>query len=232
MDPDTVEHSNLNRLVGATGNDIGRSKVETIAEAIRTIVPSGSITVLQESVLQDSSARKLLSADFLFCCTDSHGSRAVINQLAYQYFLPTIDMGVALATVRGSVIHISGRVEMLSPGLGCLTCGELLDASEVRRDFLTTEERDADPYFLGPGVPQPAVISFNTTVSSLAVTMFIASVTPLPSTPRFLRYDGLTGRTKTVEHPPRFGCVVCSTKGALGRAICGLCRRDTRREGD
>ena len=197
--------------------EVGRPKIETIANGLSAIVPNASVTLLQESVLEDNSARKLLCADFLFCCTDSHGSRAVINQLAYQYFLPTIDMGVAIATAEGLVKHVSGRVEMLCPGLGCLTCGDLLDAGEVRRDFMTTHERDADPYFIGPGVAQPAVISFNTTISSLAVTMFIASVTSLPSTPRFLRYDALTGRTKSVDHPPRTGCVVCSTKGALGR---------------
>lgn len=217
MDPDTVEYSNLNRLVGATAGGVGRPKIEVVAGGLSDIAPNASFSLLQESVLNDNFARKLFGADFLFGCTDSHGSRAVINQLAYQYFLPTIDMGVAIATAKGYVTHVSGRVEMLSPGLGCLTCGDLLDAGEVRRDFMTTEERDADPYFVGPGVPQPAVISFNTTISSLAATMFLASVTSLPSMPRFLRYDALNGRTKIVEHSPRAGCVVCSTKGALGR---------------
>jgi molybdopterin-synthase adenylyltransferase len=78
-------------------------------------------------------------------------------------------------------------------------------------------ERHADPYFIGVGEPQPAVISLNSTISSLAVTMFLGVVTSLPLLARFQLYDAVTGTVRTVNHEPRKDCIVCSESGALGR---------------
>lgn len=217
MDDDIVELTNLNRVVGATHADVNRFKTDVASDLVARIAPSAKVQNLQESVLEDVSARKLLDRDLLFCCTDSHGSRAVLNQLAYQYAIPCIDMGISITTKEGKITHIVGRVQLLGPSLGCLTCGGLLDAGEVRIDLMTEHERRRDPYFLGQAEPQPSVISLNSTVSSLAVTMFLGVVTQAPLAARFQRYDALSGTVRSVEHLPRPGCVVCSASGALAR---------------
>jgi molybdopterin-synthase adenylyltransferase len=217
IDDDDVDETNLNRLVGATSKDIGRAKVCVASELIKQIHPSAHIDSINKSVIWQDVANVLVGCDLIFCCTDSHGSRAVLNQLAYQYFIPTIDMGASIVTEKGSVTHVVGRVQMLSPGLGCLTCGGLLDPGEVRRDLMEEGERHADPYFIGVGEPQPAVISLNSTISSLAVTMFLGVVTSLPLLARFQLYDAVTGTVRTVNHEPRKDCIVCSESGALGR---------------
>ncbi len=54
-----------------------------------------------------------------------------------------------------------GRVQLLSPGLACLTCGGLLDGNEVRRDMMSEGERKQDPYLVGAREPAPSVISLN-----------------------------------------------------------------------
>src|SRR5207237_1009124 len=99
---------------------------------------------------------RLAAVDFLFLCTDSHASRAVVNQVCYQYLVPGIDIGVSIGTANGWVTHISGRVQMMAPGLPCLVCGNWLDAQQVRREMMSEEERRNDPYFVGVGVEQPA----------------------------------------------------------------------------
>jgi molybdopterin/thiamine biosynthesis adenylyltransferase len=177
-----------------------------------------SITAKQESVLKESVARLLADTDFVFCCTDSHGSRAVLNQLAYQYLIPMIDMGVVIGSQKGAVAAIGGRVQMLAPGLACLICGRLLDPDQVRRDMMTEFERKADPYFLGPPQPAPAVISLNATVSSLAVTMFLSAVAGVPSEARLLNYNGMSGTVRPATCVPHPSCIVCSPRGALARA--------------
>ena len=116
LDPDSLEETNLNRVVGATRQNIGRPKVEVASELIQRINPEIESVPIVGDVLMSSNARQLLCCDFLFCCTDSHGSRAVINQIAYQYVIPTIDLGVRIQARSGKVESVTGRKQMLAPG--------------------------------------------------------------------------------------------------------------------
>lgn len=217
VDPDVIEPSNLNRVVGTTLKDVGQPKVDVAARWITALRPGNRVSAVRGSVLTTRVARELREVDFFFICTDSNGSRAVLNQLAYQYLIPAIDTGVAIAAKEAVVESVVGRVQMLAPGLGCLTCAELLDADAVRTDLMTDFERQADPYFMGSGVPQPAVMSLNATIASLAVTMFLGAVAGFPISPRFQLYDAVRGSVRAVQHEPVAACVVCSQRGALGR---------------
>jgi hypothetical protein len=217
LDPDHVERTNLNRLVGATLADVGRSKVDVVAENIRRIIPEASVVALQGSVLARRDAIALLDTDFIFGCTDTHGSRAVLNQIAYQYYIPTIDLGVRIAAANGRIESISGRVQLLQPGIACVVCQGLLDAELVRRDLLSDDERRRDTYILNDAEPQPAVISINSTVASLAVTMFLSVVAGVPVRARHQIYRGEEGVVRRVVSDPDPECIVCSARGALAR---------------
>ncbi|HLN27330.1 MAG TPA: ThiF family adenylyltransferase [Gemmataceae bacterium] len=217
IDPDKVEESNLNRLVGARREDIGLFKVQVIATHIASSHPEVVTDAVTGSVLRASTAKLMREVDFFFCCTDSHGSRAVLSQLAYQYLIPCIDMGVSITVRDGHVTHITGRVQMLAPGLSCLTCCNLLDPDAIRHDLMTDFERQADPYFLGAHEPQPAVISLNGTLSSLAVTMFLGAVTGIPAHARYQIYNGIAGTLRAATHTSDPNCIVCSSSGALAR---------------
>lgn len=217
IDPDIVDSTNLNRLSGAAPNDLGRAKVEVAAENIRKIRPESLIKTIQADVLERGISEQILDCNVCFSCTDTHGSRALLNQIAYQYYIPCIDIGVALKASGEVVTHITGRVQMLSPGLACLTCASILDSDAIRRDFMAEEHVKADPYFIGSGEPQPAVISINSTLSSLAVTMFLGAFTAVPASARFQVYDGKAGTLRSVMVQPQDRCVICSFHGALGR---------------
>ena len=65
--------------------------------------------------------------------------------------------------------------------------------------------------------PQPAVISINSTVTSLAITMLLGAVTPVPAKPRHLQYDGIRGRVKEMSVARHPECIVCSATGALAK---------------
>lgn len=218
LDPDVVEPSNLNRLVGAGPGDIGRPKVDVARANILRTAPNARIDTHQESVLMAGGALRLLDTDFVFACTDSQGSRSVLNQLAYQYLLPTVDVGVSIIAGTRGISHIAGRTNMLAPGLGCFVCGNLLDPEAVRVDLLTDFERQNDPYVVGVHEPAPAVISLNATVSSMAVTMFLQATLGLPGSARFINYNGITGSARPAAITPHPTCVICSPQGALARA--------------
>ena len=80
----------------------------------------------------------------------------------------------------GAVNAITGRTQMLAPGLPCLLCTSSINADAVRKELMSPEQKTVDPYFTGEGEPQPAVISINGTICSLAVTMFLAAVVGIP----------------------------------------------------
>jgi molybdopterin/thiamine biosynthesis adenylyltransferase len=217
IDPDRVETSNLNRLVGSTQADVGEPKV-VVAERLAKHINTGiRIDAVQNSVLQTSVAHLLAQTDCVFCCTDSHGSRAVLNQLAYQYLVPVFDMGVVINVSDGKIQSIAGRTQLLSPGLACMVCSNLLDSEEVRRDLLSDFQRKADPYIVGAPEPAPAVISLNSTIASLAVTMFLSASVGVPSSARLLNYNAMTGACRPAIATPHPMCIVCSSAGALAR---------------
>ena len=148
IDTDTLDESNLNRVVGALRSDIGKPKVAVAAKTIRRLVKGAEISAIQGDVLNREIGNMLTDVDFIFCCTDSHGSRFFINQLVYQYFIPCIDMGVVIAAQEEKVFHFGGRVQMCAPGLGCLVCREgILSPDHVRWDLSNDWQRGADPYF-------------------------------------------------------------------------------------
>lgn len=217
IDPDSVETTNLNRLAGASMVDVGRSKVEVAAEGVERVVPHARVRVLRADVTGAPTARTLTSVDLIFGCTDSHGSRSVLQQVAYQYLIPFIDMGVVIVAHPPEITHAIGRAQLLAPGRPCFTCSGLLDPEQVRRDMLSEAERIADPYIVGQTEPAPAVMSINGTVASLSVTMALAVMADVPSKGRHLLYNALASTLRTIGGTPDPHCYICSQDGALAR---------------
>lgn len=217
IEPDKVDRTNLNRLVGAMPGDEGRPKMEVVRDMIMRVQPDAEVECIPASVNRRAIAVLLADTDFVFCCTDSQGSRYVLNQIAYQFLLPTIDVGVVIDPKR-TPMHLGLRTQLLSPGLPCLTCTNYLSADQVRRDLQTEVERRADPYFTGPGEPAPAVISLNSAACSIAVTMFLSAVTGLPG-PRAVQGNLSTGHLKPFTAACHPGCITCSSRGALAKAL-------------
>ena len=216
-DFDTLEATNLNRVVGATPEDVGVPKVEIARRLIQRVNPSAAVEVLNGDIADDAVAKGLLHADVILSCTDSHASRAILGQIAYQYLIPTIDMGVSISVREGRLAYITGRVQLLAPGLPCLACMELLNSEQIRRELLTPEARAGDPYIVGFHEPQPSVVSLNSTMASLAVTMFIGLVTSAPVEARMQIYDGIAGTVRNTSAAQDPHCFVCSGEGALAR---------------
>ena len=215
IDADTVDLTNLNRLAGATRDDIGKNKSDVAKGHVQRIAPQAKIEAVVGDVMHASVARRLASLDIIFGCTDSHGSRSVLQQVSYQYLVPCIDMGVTIVASNGALSHVYGRIQLLAPGYACLTCSGLLDPDQIRRDMMTPLERRADPYIAGAAEPAPAVMSLNGTVASLAVTMFLSVVTAFPENGRHLLYNALATSLRVVAARQRPDCFICSTAGVL-----------------
>lgn len=227
VDRDDIEATNLNRTVGSLRADIGQPKVLVAERMIRSIRPDSRVLSIAEDVVDAGIGQRLAEADLILSCTDSHASRHLLNQLAYQYLVPVIDLGVAINVPADGQVHFAGHVKALAPGLACLWCIANLDPRLVREETMNIAHRNADPYFgSGQGQVQPAVISINGTMASLAVTMFLAMAAGIPSTPRYLVYDGNRARVNSVLATPDPVCNFCSSDStALMGDACPLPER-------
>lgn len=225
-DPDRVVPSNLPRLVGASRLDAAfrRPKIAVARRLSRRVGGPSRVTGLRKSVTEQGPARRLLDCDLIIGCTDSQWSRAVLNSLAYQYYVPVLDLGVELQAAGA----MGGRVTWLAPGSPCLWCLKILDSRRVRAEQLPpqiAEEEISRGYLRGLDEPAPAVVSINGTIASIAVTEFLARVTgfagpePRASQLMYRLSDGVVRRTLTA---PGEGCPTCSVSGQLGLADLGI----------
>lgn len=223
IDPQLVDGTNLNRVIGATQDDVDKTlKVDVAARMIQAIRPGVRIAKIAGDVLAPGGGLQIAAADYVFCCTDSHGSRHLLNQIAYQYLVPTIDMGVSItpdATLAN--LQLWAHVRLLAPGQACLHCTGSLDAGQVRRDLMTEPERRRDPYFnKGVQVTQPAVISLTSMAASVATTMFLSAVVGIPAPARHLTLQAHRGRMAPMDNMSHPTCPYCSEKAiAVGGAI-------------
>lgn len=215
IDPEEVEATNLNRLIGSTRRDVGRPKVDVAAESAARARPGIAVTRIAGSIIEERVARTLLDCDFVMCCTDSHGSRAVLNQLAYQYRIPMIDVGVRIDAKDSAVVAMSTRVQMLAEGLACLNCHPLLDPVAIRRDLL--RDLSTDRYIVGAPEPQPAVISLNAATSSSAVSMMLSATIGFPGNARHLIGRPIEGIVRPILSEPNPSCIVCASENALAK---------------
>jgi molybdopterin/thiamine biosynthesis adenylyltransferase len=219
IDDDHVETTNLSRIVGSRASDVGRSKVQVLADAARRINEDVDIRVAIASVL-DTDPGALATLDLLFCCTDGHGSRSLLSELCQQYLLPVIDLGVEIVPGPNR-LQAGGGVRVLRPGEGCLLCAGTLDPVLVREEYLNTQDRSFEAqhgYLRGAGEPAPSVIALNGVVASLAVLEACHLLARMYTTGRqrlLLRAD--ERRLTTVTMPQDPTCHVCGEQGLLGR---------------
>lgn len=162
VDGDIVSISNLNRLVGATDNDVGAPKVDVANSMIATILPSASVSRAGRLFGLADPPAGLDSVDVLFGCVDSDPVRLDLVRYASAYARPYIDLASDVA----SGGEFGGRIVFAKDGERCLSCLGELDQRELARAQMTDEQRGADDEIYGVdrdalGDTGPSVVSIN-----------------------------------------------------------------------
>ncbi len=224
VDPDHFEESNLTRVYGSNESDIPSAPLKTdiVERNLRAINSTVVVSKESVSIISRKTIARLVDRDIIFGCTDNESSRAVLNRFAYQYFVPVIDVGTRIVATGGNIVGAAGRVSMVGPSLPCLWCGYHLDATRIRAETMDSHERDKlerEGYIEGVDEVAPAVISLNSTVASLSLTMLIGALTPFGKVPQDSPeqiYDAIDGTVFRVSPVPNPFCHVCGSKGVLG----------------
>lgn len=173
FDPDTLTTSNLTRVYGSFPDDVGRRKVDIIAEHLRRIAPDVDVVTYPAMITREETAKALLDADIIFGCTDDNAGRLVLSRIASYLLTPVIDCGVLLSSSSGGRLDgIDGRVTVVAPGTACLVCRGRIDLQRASAEMMTPDEhrRLADEGY-APALPgiEPAVVTYTTQVAAAAV---------------------------------------------------------------
>jgi len=190
VDNDVFSPSNKSRLYGSFEAharhswyafwERNRPKVAVVANHLRKIQSALKIRTYAAHVAATEACRSLLDRDVIFLCTDDHWGRSVVNQVAYQYLIPVINMGVRIDSDNGKITEAVASVHILRPEKPCLWCSNYLRAEQIQAESLPETERHAlerEGYVQGLDMRAPSVISFTTWVSAIATSLFIQLMT-------------------------------------------------------
>lgn len=185
IDPQTIEDTNLNRLVGATQRDVDRAtpKVDIAMRVIKAVRPDAKVKALQKFWQSEGDA--LHDCDLIFGCLDSPRAKNELEAFCRRFLIPFIDIGM---DVHGTAGHhlIAGQVILSMPGSPCLKCLGVITEEDLALE--------AARYGEAGGLPQ--VVWPNGVLASTAVGLAIQLLTPWHASPlenAYLQYDGNSG---------------------------------------
>lgn len=229
FDRDIVDETNLNRLHGARRSDVEAEMPKTNIHS-RTVSEAGlgmTLVTLDAWAGEPTTWDSLKACDVIFCCTDDHAGRMFLNRFARFYGIPVIDVGLAMQRRSDTACDLFARVSTLVPGHPCLLCGGYIDPQRAREEALKRndpsgyEKLKAEAYVVGGGDPSPAVVTFTTEASAMAVNEWLAGITGfagqagmLPT--RMRRFHARDERRPLVASLA--DCPCCASPETLGRA--------------
>lgn len=186
VDPDRINLSNTNRLVGGTLMDVLRRAYKTAiaAQMIRGVNPGAQILEVRRS--WHDATEDLKTCDVIIGAVDTFGEREQLERFARRNLIPYIDVGMDVHDIKPNGFLVAGQVVLSTPGSPCLRCCGVITDERVGRE--------AAKYGAAGGRPQ--VVWPNAVLASTAIGLMMQMVTPWHRKPlafAYLIYDGNKG---------------------------------------
>jgi len=159
VDPDTIESSNLNRLVNGTAADLAHrlKKTEIACRTILSVRPAAQVTCLEQK--WQAIASELHAQDLIIGCLDSLSARSQLEAVTRRYLIPYIDVGMDVRTIYPEPPRMYGQVAISLPEGPCLRCLGVVTDSAL--------EEESRRY--GDAGARPQVVWANGVLASTAV---------------------------------------------------------------
>lgn len=168
VDPDRLLEHNVVRHQ-LTARDVGRFKVNALAEGLKARHPHLSVEAHALDVIHDADVMRPLFArsDTILCGADGVEARRVVNHLARRAEVPAVFACVLKDGALGEIVRIH-------PGVGCLLCHR---AMLVDQGAMNPEQHLDRGYGTGTRhLPMTAVGGDLATVGTLAAKSVIATL--------------------------------------------------------
>ena len=187
------------------------------AQLVRSVAEAACVTTLAEDFPSREALRALRECDVIVACVDRLQARDQLNRFCKRYLIPLIDLGIEIRLSHDSVpiaASIPGRISKVQPDGPCLRCQGVVDQARLEHE----RGGRAPAYLENPRLPDPAVITLNGVVASIATTEVLQILTGFAGSDSpncGWIYDGLTGVVERVQKPFR-GCAVCVQERGAG----------------
>jgi hypothetical protein len=125
IDFDKVEIHNLDRLLHAIYEDIGKFKVAVTARELRLHATSENFRAdeVAKAVTEIEGFKAALDCDLLYSAVDRPWGRAALNFIAYAHLIPVVDGGVSVRTSRHNELRgADWKAHTVAPHRRCLEC--------------------------------------------------------------------------------------------------------------
>lgn len=222
VDDEFLDESNLPRVPASVPADVKvRSKVDLARAYALTHAPDIEVTALMQNVEHGSVLPFLVGCDVIVVCTDNTTSRAYLNQLAQQYLIPLLDLGVQFSIGdAGSVANEIGRINLVRPGTPCLWCSGHISSERLAAESVPKAERTREgSYLRGIDDPQPSMLAFNMEVVGRGMQILLGFVTGLfrQASDAYEQRSFLKPRAgamaRQISKVRQAGCPICSEVG-------------------
>ena len=139
IDPDLVKLHNLDRLMYATVDDIGKFKVHLAETKMGQNATAERIEIaaIPTSVHESNAYRHALDCDVLFCCVDRPVARDVLNYIAYCHLVPVFECGIDVIPNKDQdgLFAPHWRAHLITPHHQCLRCNGQYNTSQVMMEL-------------------------------------------------------------------------------------------------
>jgi hypothetical protein len=180
-DPDVAKDVNLNRLIGATVEDVEaeRLKAEISRRLVHGLLPQAEVVMIAKTWQEEAAL--LRTCHIIFGCLDGYGERAQLEAFCRRFLIPLIDIGMDVHKLEQGY-DISGQVILSMPGDHCMRC----------YGFITDAKLEAEARLYGDAGANPQVVWPNGVLASTAVGLAINLICPWnrPIGSTYLEYDG------------------------------------------
>lgn len=191
VDDDEVDLTNLQRQIAHSTADIGRAKVDSLADKLRAINPHSQVTALRLRLQGDELRRQVAAADIVLDCSDNFSTRLAVNRACVEERKPLVS---------GAAIRAEGQVAVFNfrDGSPCYAC---LYGEENTEENLTCSQS---------GVLSPLVGIIG--AMQAAETLKILANYGEPLDGRLLLLDVRTMEWRSLSLKKDPDCTVCSTR--------------------
>jgi len=190
LDPQEIDGSNLNRLVGATAEDVANKtpKVRIAERVIRGIRPWADVQVEKKEWQQADHLIK--DSHAIVGCVDGYRPRMYLESAARRFGLPYIDVGMDVTRLADGQHAVAGQMILTLPSCPCMRC----------LGFLTQDRLDREENDYGDAGIHPQVVWINGMLASLAVGALVRLLVPWFDYRRQFEWLELEGNSQLVSH--------------------------------
>jgi hypothetical protein len=220
IDNDRVDKTNRNRLIGMFWWDaiLKRKKTKIMARMVRHINPQTKFVKVPYNIPDQKAIDAIKEVDIIVGCLDNLQSRADLQEIAWRYLIPYVDVGLLIKPNKDKKgLLIGGNVTTLVPGEYCLWCTGFLSDEKLLKETGGLPRS----YFQGTD-KQAQVVSFNGVLASQATSEVLQLLTGYAQRNQnegIKKFNGLDGTLIEWEVKQKTDCLKCKSLLAAGDVI-------------